>query len=81
MYDNDNEEEEENMDEEVDKNPSGLNQSEIVASLALDLLNVCQNIVNPITNAPFKVKIGKIKLYKTFNEMILSSAKALNKFL
>ncbi len=78
MYAHDDEEDEE-MKENIDKNPLGLHQTEIIASLALDLLNESQNIINPVTNEPFKVKIGKICLYRTFYEMIFSCAKAFDK--
>ena len=60
MYDNTDSEGE--MDEKTDKNPLGLHQTEVIASLALDLLNASQDIINPVTEEPFKVKIGKINL-------------------
>ena len=41
-----------------DKNPLGLHQTEIIASLALDLLCIGKKIINPITNEPFKTKFG-----------------------
>ena len=64
MYDY-NDEQDEEMNENIDKNPLGLHQTEIIASLALDLLSVSQNIINPVTNEPFKIKFGKI-CYKNF---------------
>lgn len=42
----------------VDKNPLGLHQTEIIASLALDLLNASEHIINPVTKEPFNVKFG-----------------------
>ena len=50
---------EEEIPEKVDKNPLGLHQTEIIALLALDLLNATQHIINPVTNEPFNVKFGK----------------------
>jgi hypothetical protein len=41
------------------KNPLGLNQAEIIASLALDLIKNSKRIINPITKQPPRVKIGK----------------------
>lgn len=50
------------LDEEtpdkIDKNPLGLHQTEIIALLAIDLLNASQKIINPLTNQPFSVKFG-----------------------
>ena len=40
------------------KNPLGLNQAEIVAGLALELLKKSKKVINKISKAPFKVKIG-----------------------
>ena len=40
------------------KNPLGLNQAEIVAGLAFDLLKQSKKLINKISKAPFKVKIG-----------------------
>jgi len=54
------------MNENTDKNPLGLHQTEIIASLALDLLSVSQKVVNPVTNEPFKIKVGKINSYQFF---------------
>jgi hypothetical protein len=45
--------------EQIDKNPMKLHQTEIIALLALDLLNACQQIINPLTNQPFNVKFGR----------------------
>lgn len=44
---------------DFDKNPLGLHQTEIIAFLALDLLNASQQIINPITNEPFQIKFGR----------------------
>jgi hypothetical protein len=41
------------------KNPLGLNQAEIIAGLALDLLKSSKKVVNPITKQPFRVKFGR----------------------
>ena len=49
----------EEIPEKIDKNPLGLHQTEIIALLAIDLLNASQNIINPVTNQPFNVKFGK----------------------
>jgi len=62
----DNNDEQEDMNENTDKNPLGLHQTEIIASLALDLLSVSQKVVNPVTNEPFKIKIGEITSYPLF---------------
>ncbi|CAF0866327.1 unnamed protein product [Adineta ricciae] len=40
------------------KNPLGFHQTEIIAFLALDLLDASAHIINPITQKPFKVKFG-----------------------
>ncbi|CAF0856685.1 unnamed protein product [Adineta ricciae] len=40
------------------KNPLGLNQAEIVAGLAFDLLKQSKKLINKMSKAPFKVKIG-----------------------
>ncbi|CAF1365557.1 unnamed protein product, partial [Didymodactylos carnosus] len=40
------------------KNPLNLNQAEVIAGLALDLLKHSRKIINPITKAPFRVKFG-----------------------
>ena len=41
------------------KNPLGLNQTEVVASLALDLVKSSKKVINPITKQPFRVKFGR----------------------
>jgi hypothetical protein len=51
---------EEKIHENLNKNPLGFHQTEIIALLALDLLSVSQNIINPVTDEPFKIKFGKI---------------------
>ena len=53
-----NDEQDGEMNEYIDKNPSGLHQTEIIASLTLDLLDVARTLINPITHEPFKVKFG-----------------------
>ncbi|CAM2714541.1 unnamed protein product [Rotaria socialis] len=40
------------------KNPLGLNQAELVAGLALELLKISKKVINPITKQPFRVKFG-----------------------
>jgi class 3 adenylate cyclase len=48
------------MDEGINdmKNPLGLNQSEIVAGLSLDLLRESKKLINKITKIPYRLKIG-----------------------
>ncbi len=41
------------------KNPLGLNQAEIIAGLALELVKNSKRIISPITKQPFRVKFGK----------------------
>jgi len=41
------------------KNPLGLNQAEIVAGLALELVKSSKRVINPITKQPFRVKFGR----------------------
>ena len=43
------------------KNPLGLNQAEIVAGLALELVKSSKKVINPITKQPFRVKFGRKK--------------------
>ncbi|CAF2423788.1 unnamed protein product [Rotaria sp. Silwood2] len=40
------------------KNPLGLNQAEIIAGLSLDLVKSSKRLINPMTEQPFRVKIG-----------------------
>ncbi|CAF3550294.1 unnamed protein product, partial [Rotaria sp. Silwood2] len=40
------------------KNPLGLNQAEIVAGLALEILKQSKKLINKISKIPFKTKIG-----------------------
>ncbi|CAF1586753.1 unnamed protein product, partial [Didymodactylos carnosus] len=40
------------------KNALNLNQAEVIAGLALELLKNSKNIINPITKQPFRVKFG-----------------------
>ena len=40
------------------KNPLSLNQGEVVAGLALDLLKQSKKLINKISKVPFKIKIG-----------------------
>jgi hypothetical protein len=44
------------------KNPLGLNQAEIIAGLALELVKNSKRIISPITKQPFRVKFGKHSL-------------------
>lgn len=53
-----NDEQDDEMNENTDKNPSGLHQTEIIASLALNLRDVARTLINPITHEPFRVKFG-----------------------
>lgn len=49
------------------KNPLGLNQAEIVAGLALDLVKHSRRVINPVTKQPFRVKFGrKLSLFCFF---------------
>lgn len=41
------------------KNPLGLNQAEVIAGLALDLVKNSKRLINPITKQPFRVKFGR----------------------
>lgn len=41
------------------KNPLGLNQAEIVASLAIELVKSVKRVINPITKESFRVKFGR----------------------
>jgi hypothetical protein len=41
------------------KNPLGLNQTEVVAGLALDLVKSSKKVINPVTKQPFRVKFGR----------------------
>jgi len=41
------------------KNPLGLNQAEIIAGLALELVKNSKRVISPITKQPFRVKFGK----------------------
>lgn len=45
------------------KNPLGLNQAEIIASLSLELVKNSKRVISPITNQPFRVKFGKKKFF------------------
>lgn len=40
------------------KNPLGLNQAEVIAGLALDLVKSAKRVINPVTKQPFRVKFG-----------------------
>ncbi|CAF3725651.1 unnamed protein product [Adineta steineri] len=40
------------------KNPLGLNQAEIVAGLALEMVKSSTTVINPITEEPFRIKFG-----------------------
>ena len=54
--DNDNDEDEQN---DHNKNPFGLNSTEIIAALSLELMRASEYIHNPITNKPFDLKFGR----------------------
>ena len=41
------------------KNPLGLNQAEIIAGLALELVKSSKRVINPVTKQPFRVKFGR----------------------
>jgi len=41
------------------KNPLGLNQAEIVAGLALELVKSSKRVISPLTKQPFRVKFGR----------------------
>lgn len=40
------------------KNPLGLNQAEVIAGLSLELAKSAKRVINPLTQQPFRVKIG-----------------------
>ncbi|CAF0856616.1 unnamed protein product [Rotaria sordida] len=40
------------------KNPLGLNQAEIIAGLALELMKSSTKVINPVTKQPFRVQFG-----------------------
>lgn len=46
------------------KNPLGLNQGEVIAGLALELVKSSKRLINPVTQEPFRVKIGKKNINK-----------------
>ena len=63
------------MPEEYDselKNPLGLNQAEIIAGLALEILKSAKNVINPVTKKPFRVKIGNETYLSLFIHRISS---------
>ncbi len=41
------------------KNPCGLNQSEIICALALELVTASRSVINPLTKQPFRMKFGE----------------------
>ena len=41
------------------KNPLGLNQAEVIAGLALDLVKNSKRVISPLTKQPFRVKFGR----------------------
>jgi hypothetical protein len=41
------------------KNPLGLNQAEIIAGLALELVKSSKRVINPVTKQSFRVKFGR----------------------
>jgi hypothetical protein len=48
------------------KNPLGLNQAEIIAGLALELVKNTKRVINPVTKQPFRVKFGRKKKIFSF---------------
>ncbi|CAF1174863.1 unnamed protein product [Adineta ricciae] len=40
------------------KNPLGLNQAEVIAGLALEMLASSKKVINPVTGQPFRLKTG-----------------------
>ncbi|CAF0994520.1 unnamed protein product [Adineta ricciae] len=53
----DDEEEDETQDEH-NKNPDGLNSSEIIAALSLEFVRTSEHFYNPISKKPFHLKFG-----------------------
>jgi hypothetical protein len=49
-------------DDNQNENPLGLNSTEIIAELALELVDASKNVHNPINNRPFELKFGN-KIY------------------
>lgn len=48
------------------KNPLGLNQAEIIAGLALEMIKSLKRVMNPITKQPFRVKLGTKSIFFLF---------------
>ncbi|UJR23271.1 hypothetical protein I4U23_026289 [Adineta vaga] len=40
------------------KNPLGLNQAELIAGLAIEMLSSAKSVINPMTQQSFRIKIG-----------------------
>jgi hypothetical protein len=53
--------------EESEKNPLGLNPTEIIAYLSFELLRASEHLINPMTRKPFGIKIGQY-----YNKSIMS---------
>ena len=53
------------------KNPLGLNQAEIIASLAIELVKSSKKVISPITKQPFRVKIGSDNPPSSFVSFLL----------
>ena len=60
---------EDGIEEMQNKNPNGLNSSEIIAALSLEFLRISEHFYNPISKKPFHLKFGKTKL-STVNSTI-----------
>jgi hypothetical protein len=52
------------------KNPLGLNQAEIIAGLALELVKSSKRVINPVTKQPFRVKFGREKRKEDFSFVV-----------
>ena len=53
------------------KNPLGLNQAEVIAGLALDLVKNSKRVISPLTKQPFRVKFGRRTLTSCSFERLL----------
>ena len=49
------------------KNPLGLNQAEVIAGLALEMLASSKKVINPVTGQPFRLKTGKKMTISSFS--------------
>jgi hypothetical protein len=50
------------------KNPLGLNQAEVIAGLALELMKSSKRVINPVTKQPFRVKLGRENTISTLSK-------------